>query len=53
MFDILIICHGVDLFGFILFITLCASCAWMSVSLPGLGKFLTSVSLNKFSVPSS
>ena len=53
-FAILIItCLVVNLFGFILFGTLYASCTWMSVSFPRLGKFSAIISSNRFSVPFS
>ena len=54
VFAILIImCLGVDLFGFILFGTLCASSTWMSVSFSRLGKFSAIISSDKFSAPFS
>ena len=46
-------CLSVDLFGFILFGTLCASWTWMSVSFPRLGKFSAIISSNKLSAPFS
>ena len=44
---ILIVMTWVHLFG-----ALCASCTWMSVSFPRLGKFSAIISSNKSSVPS-
>ena len=46
------VCLGVDLFGIILFGTFWASCTWMSVFLPRLGKFLA-IFLHLSSLPLS
>ena len=42
---------GVDLFGFILFGTLCAFCTLIPVSFFRFGKFLAIISSNTFSIP--
>ena len=54
MFAILIIiCLGVDLFGFILFGTLCASCIWIFVSFCRFIKFSAKILSHTFSTPFS
>ena len=44
-------CLGMFLFGFILYETLCASWAWLTISLSTLGKFSTRISSKVFSYP--
>ena len=44
-------CLGVFFLGFILYGTLCASCTWVTISFPMLGKFSTIISSNIFSDP--
>ena len=51
-FDILIMCLGVGLLGFILF-WLCASWACMSISFSRLGKFSAIIYSERFSIPCS
>ena len=48
---LIMICLGIDLFGFIFWGTFCASCTWIAVSFFWLGKFLALISSNKFSIP--
>ena len=45
---LIMICLGVDHFGFIFFGTLCASLTWISVSIPRLGKFSAIILSNTF-----
>ena len=47
------ICFGVVLLWLILFLILCASCTWMSVSFPRLENFSSLMPSNLFSVPFS
>ena len=47
------ICFGVVLLWLILFLILCASCTWMSVSFPRLENFSSIMPSNLFSVPFS
>ena len=42
-------CLGMFLFGFILYGTLCASCTWLTISFSMLGKFSTIISSKFFS----
>ena len=49
---LIIICHDVVLFGFVLFGTLSASRILMSISFPRVGKFLFIIFSEKFSVSS-
>ena len=51
--NLITVCLGVFLLGFILPGTLCASWTWVTVSFPRLGKFLTVISSNIFSGPFS
>ena len=52
-FDTLInMCLAMFLLGFIMYGNLCASCIWLSISFPLLGKFSTIISSKIFSVPS-
>ena len=52
IFDNLInMCLGMFLLGFILYGTLCASLTWLTTFFPILGKFSTVISSNIFSVP--
>ena len=41
-------CHGIDVFEFILYKTFCASCTWISVSSSKLGMFLAIISQINF-----
>ena len=52
IFDSLInMCLGVFPLGFILYVTLCASWTWLTISFPTLGKFSTIIASTIFSVP--
>ena len=49
--NLITMCLGVSLLGFILPGTLCTSWTWMDISFPMLGKFLTIISSNIFLGP--
>ena len=51
--NLITVCLGVFLLGFILYGTHCASWTWVAISFPVLGKFLTIISSNIFSGPLS
>ena len=51
--NLIIMCLGMFLLGFILYGTLCASWTWMAISFPTLGNFSTIISSNIFSGPFS
>ena len=51
--DLITMCLGVFLLGFILYRTRCASWTWVAISFPTLGKFSTIISSNIFSGPFS
>ena len=51
--NLITMCLGVFLIGFILYGTHCASWTWVAISFPMLGKFLTIISSNIFSGPFS
>ena len=44
-------CLNMDILGLILLVVLCASCTWISVSLPRFGTFSVTISSNKCSAP--
>ena len=49
--NLITMCLGLFLLGFILYGTLCTSWTWVAISFPMLGKFLTIISSNIFSFP--
>lgn len=51
--NLIVMCHSVNFFGFILFVVFWVFWIWMSISLPRSGKFLVIIYLNKLFAPFS